>query len=107
DLDAAFAPPRPGLYALRFTDEEGLTGVRLLDLRFFPDPAPTVLLERPAAGQDPFTVLPTATVTVRARAEDRVFAARRLTLEYRVGDGPFREVVLADVAPAGEALPAV
>lgn len=106
-LEAHFAPPFPGLYALRFTDEEGLTGTRLFDVRTFPDPSPTVALERPAAGQDPLTVLPTAAVTVRARAEDRVFAARRLVLEYRVGDGPTAEVPLADVSPAGAVLPAV
>jgi hypothetical protein len=106
-LEVEFTPPLPGLYALRFADEEGLAGTRLFDLRTFPDPAPAVALERPAAGQDPLTVLPTATVTVRARAEDPVFAARRLALEYRVGDGPAVELPLADVAPAGTVLPAV
>jgi hypothetical protein len=106
-LEAEFVPPLPGLYALRFTDEDGLTGSRLFDVRTFPDPSPSVALERPAAGQDALVVVPTSTLTVRARAEDRVFANRRLVLEYRVGDGPFVEVPLVDVTPAGVVLPAI
>src|SRR5207248_122546 len=49
-LEAEFTPYLPGLYALRLTDEVGLTGVRLFDFRLFPDPAPAVVLERPTPG---------------------------------------------------------
>jgi hypothetical protein len=108
-LEADFAPHLPGLYALRFTDEDGLTGVRLFDFRIFPDPAPVVGLGRPAAGRDPLALLPTASITVMTRAEDRPFAVKSIALEYRVGgpDAPLRSLPLADLAGAGRALPAL
>jgi hypothetical protein len=102
-LSAEFELPLPGLYALRFTDAAGLTGVRLFDLRPFPDPSPNVALDRPTPGRDVLTLLPTGSVTVRGRAEDRTFAVRRLALEYRVNDGPYRELPLADAADDGGA----
>lgn len=108
-LSAEFTPRLSGLYALRFTDDTGLTGTRLFDFRISPDPQPVVVLERPAVGKDPQVLLPTATLAVHARAEDRTFAVRRLTLEYRVGgpDTPLREIPLADLPAAGGDLSAV
>ena len=102
-LEADFVPHLPGLYALRFTDEDGLTGVRLFDFRIFPDPAPVVGLGRPAAGRDPLALLPTASITVMTRAEDRPFAVKAIALEYRVGglDAPVRSIPLADLDGAG------
>lgn len=105
-LEAEFTPHLPGLYALRMTDEVGLTGVRLFDFRLFPDPAPAVVLERPVPGKDPLTLLPTATVVVRAHAEDRPFAVKSLVLEYRVNDGPVRLLPLADLETAWPGVPA-
>ena len=105
-LEAEFTPHLPGLYALRMTDEVGLTGVRLFDFRLFPDPAPAVVLERPVAGKDPLTLLPTAAVVVRAHAEDRPFAVKSLVLEYRVGDAPVRTLPLADLEAAWPGVPA-
>lgn len=102
-LSAEFTPKLSGVYALRFTDETGLTGTRLLDLHVVPDPAPLVVLERPALGKDPVLLLPTSAVSIQARAEDRSFAVRRLFLEYRVGgpDAPLRELPLVDLPAFG------
>ena len=108
-LDVRFTPRLSGLYALRFTDDTGLTGVRLLDLRVFPDPAPVVALQRPEPDRGTITLLPTASVPLVARAEDRTFAVRDVVLEYRVGDAdvPFRPLPLLDFAAAARAAPAV
>jgi len=97
-LDAEFVPHIAGLYNLRFTDETGLSGSRMLDFRFTPDPAPIISMDRPLLGQDPQVLLPTASVMVQARAEDRTFAVRRLVVEYRFGDAnaPMRELLLAE-----------
>jgi len=102
-LEADFIPLVPGLYAITFTDDTGLTGTRLFDLRLFPDPTPAVVLERPASGRDPLTLLPSSALLVKAHAEDRLFGARNLFLEYRVGgpDAPLRELNLADLETAG------
>jgi hypothetical protein len=104
-LSADFDPPLSGLYSLRFTDEAGLTGVQKLDVRTFPDPAPVVALIRPTPSLDTLLLVPTATVTVRARADDRTYAVKKLSLEYRVNDGPFVEVPLADAAGVGLVVP--
>ncbi|MBX9584138.1 MAG: DUF4175 domain-containing protein, partial [Gemmataceae bacterium] len=102
-----FTPSASGLYALRMTDETGLAGSRLLELRLTPDPAPTVTLLRPSAGRDPLLVVPTARVPVHVSAEDRVYAVRRAFLEYRVGrDGALRVVPLVDTRAASDPLAA-
>ena len=108
-LDAEFAPPLAGLYALRFTDEAGLTGVRLLNFDIFPDPSPVVALSRPNPQTDPTILLPTASVTVRCRAEDRTFGVKSVFVEYRVGGPtePFQRRPLADLAAAGRWFPAI
>ncbi|MCZ2344341.1 MAG: hypothetical protein LC104_21485, partial [Bacteroidales bacterium] len=108
-LDARFSPPMPGLYTLRFVDEVGLTGVRLFNFETFPDPAPNVSLIHPHPLSDPMVLLPTAQVTVQARAEDRTFAARHLLLEYRIG-GPesvFQTLSLTDRERVQPYLPAL
>jgi hypothetical protein len=84
-LYGKFTPRLPGLHKLTFTDETGLIGSRLIDIRLQNDPEPAVVLEHPLAGQDPTILLPTATTTVQAYAEDRTFAVRSLFLEYRFG----------------------
>jgi len=43
-LSGAFAPAMSGMYALKLTDETGLSGSRLLEVRLIPDPAPKVML---------------------------------------------------------------
>lgn len=107
-LEADFVPRIAGLYALRMTDERGLTGVRLFDFRMFPDPVPLVALERPVVGKDALDLLPTASVTILTRAEDRPYAVKTLFIEYRVGlDGPIRTLPLADLEAAGRTLPAL
>ncbi len=96
-LAATFVPRISGLHALRFTDASGLTGVRLFDLRTFPDPTPTVILDRPFVGKDTLTLLPTASIEIQTRADDRTFGIRRLVLEYRVGpDADFRTLSLVE-----------
>lgn len=84
-LDAEFVPRVSGLYALRFTDADGITGRHTINLNLNADPAPVVAMDRPAAALDPTLLLPTAAVTVVARAEDRTFAVRRMFIEYRIG----------------------
>lgn len=106
-LDVRFVPRTPGLYALQFTDEAGLTGTRLFDIRMYPDPSPTVALERPAAGQDALTLLPSGSFTMRVRAEDRIFAVRDLHLQYRVNNSPWSTVPLADFPQMQQSMPAV
>ena len=95
-LHAEFTPHLAGLYKFLFTDETGLSGVRLLDFRMTTDPEPVVTLERPFMGKDPAALLPTSAVMVEARAEDRTFAVKTLYLEYRVGgpDAPARAIRL-------------
>ncbi len=96
-LDVAFTPSMAGLHALRLTDDTGLTGTRLLELRLQPDPAPTASLVRPAPGRDPAAFTPEAAVPVEVRADDRVYGVRRAFLEYRLGrEGVFRELALHD-----------
>jgi hypothetical protein len=81
----AFLPRAAGLYALHFEDESGLGATRLFELRLRPDPAPTVQLERPSPARDLLSVLPDATLTLHASADDPTFAVRSVLLEYRVG----------------------
>ena len=89
-LVADFAPPLNGIYALRFTDERGLTGTRLIEISTTLDPAPMVTIDKPRAGQDPLLLLPTAKLLVRTRADDRTFAVRQLNWEHRSGEEPYR-----------------
>ena len=107
ELTASFVPRWPGLHALRLTDETGLTGTRLFDFRVYPDPAPSVTLDRPAAGKDPLVLLPSARVSLESRADDRTFGLRRVWLEYRVRDGAFRTIPLADYAALTRTFPAL
>ncbi|MBA4186463.1 MAG: hypothetical protein C0467_00450 [Planctomycetaceae bacterium] len=107
-LSAYFSPSMSGMYVFRLTDETGLTGTRLLEIRLVPDPSPTVTLLRPAVGKDPQVLTPAARVTLQVAADDKVYAVRKSFLEYRVGrDGPYRTVPLHDVQNTALALPAI
>ncbi|MDB5310332.1 MAG: hypothetical protein JWO38_4534 [Gemmataceae bacterium] len=100
-MSGTFTPSVSGMYALRLTDETGLCGTRLIELRLTPDPAPGVSLLRPAAGRDPPVVVPEASITVHVAAEDKVYALRTAALEYRVGrEGPVRTIPLPDATAA-------
>jgi hypothetical protein len=99
-LSADFEARLAGLYTLRFADEAGLVGTQKLDIQTFPDPRPVVALLRPSPVLDPLLLVPTAIVPVRVRADDRTFALRSNWLEYRVNEGPFARVPLADAAAA-------
>lgn len=108
-LAADFVPPLSGTYALRLTDDTGLTGTRLVEIRLTPDPVPTVALERPAAGIDPPYLAPSASLVLGAKADDKLYGVRSLFLEYRVGrEGALRTMPLAQApnvhAPAVAAL---
>ena len=109
ELEAVFAPNQQGLYQLQFADEDGLVGRRLFDFRLVPDPAPVLSLDRPLPGKDPVLLLPTASIPVFARAEDRPFAVKALHLDYRYGgpDGAWQTLVLSDLAQLPAMLPAV
>lgn len=107
-MHVTFTPSASGLYALRLTDESGITGSRLVEFRLTPDPAPSVSLLRPAVGRDPLLVVPTARVPVHVSADDKLYAVRRTFLEYRVGrDGALKAIPLTDAATASDPLAAV
>jgi hypothetical protein len=101
DLDAVVR--WNGLHALTMTDESGLTGTRLFDLRMYPDPSPNVTLDRPAAGLDALTLLPTASVTIESRAEDRTFGLKTVALEYRYATEAAQSIGVANYAALGRA----
>lgn len=101
-----FAPRLPGPYALRFEDDTGLGGTRLLDVKVFPDPAPAVTLERPSPTLDSLNVTPQAVLRAFGRAEDPTYAVRGVWLEFRTNrDSAPRRVVYYDHTTLGEALP--
>lgn len=108
-LSVDFIPRVSGPYLLRFTDDTGLSGSRLLDFRVVTDPAPVVRLDRPAVGKDPLVLLPTATTTIRAAATDRLFALRGMAIEYRVGgpEAPVRSLPLVSLDGTGQPLAGV
>ncbi len=95
-ISATFIPLLSGVYAMKLTDDTGLTGTRALTIALTPDPVPKVTLNRPAAGRDPVFLSPTASVFVNAVAEDPLYGVRDSFLEYRVNrDGRPRLVPLA------------
>lgn len=108
-LSADFIPRMSGPYLLKFTDDTGLSGTRLLDFRIQPDPPPDVKLNRPMAGKDPLILLPTASTTVQAAATDRRFALKSMMVEYRVGgpDAPTRMLPLVNLDGLGHPLASV
>jgi hypothetical protein len=107
-LAADFIPPLSGQYALKLTDETGLTGTRLIEIRLTPDPVPVVTLVRPQTGYDPPMLAPTASVLVHTTAEDRLYGVRWSYLEYRVGrEGVTRTLPLAQAVSAPPALAAL
>ena len=96
-MQVFFTPSMSGMYALKLSDETGLTGTRLIEIRLSPDPSPTVTLLRPAVGRDPGIVVPDALIAVHLAADDKVFALRKAFLEYRVGhDGALRTLSVPD-----------
>ena len=98
-LSATFTPTFSGQYILRLTDDTGLTGTQRVEIRLTTDPSPKVMLLRPLAGRDPAMLTPSAALTVRMTAGDKLYGVRRSFLQYRVGrDGPVREIPLAEVA---------
>lgn len=107
-LTGTVMPSMSGMYALRLTDETGLTGTRLIEIRLIPDPVPTVTLLRPAPGQDPFVLSPSAVIPCHVAADDRTYAVRDTFLEYRVGrDGAPRRIGLTSADEVRAALAAV
>jgi hypothetical protein len=108
-LTADFIPRVSGPYQLRFTDDTGLSGTRLLEFRITPDPAPVVQLSRPAVGKDPLVLLPTASTTILTAATDRLYALKGMAVEYRVGgpEAPLRTLPLVNLDVMGTPLAAV
>jgi hypothetical protein len=107
-MSATFAPNVSGSYALKLTDETGLTGTRPIEIRLVPDPAPIVTLLRPTPGRDPAVLTPNASALIHVVADDRVYAVRRTFLEYHVGhDGTVRTIPLHDVRESAGMLPVV
>lgn len=107
-MTAGFMPSMTGMYALKMTDETGLTGSRLVEIRLTPDPAPIVTLLHPAAGRDPMILTPSSSVLVHVVADDKLYAVRNSYVEYRVGrSGPIRTIRLEPRAGIGQALSAI
>src|SRR5437764_1274385 len=59
-LHLSFTPSMSGMYALKLTDETGVSGARLLEFRMAPDPAPEVATARPVGGRDAPPLRPVA-----------------------------------------------
>ena len=96
-LELAFVPRLPGLYELRFTDDTGLPGARLFNVRTRPDAPPVAHLDRPSPARDVLDVLPEAVVPFQARCRYADFGLRSVALGYRFAeDQPPRRVVLFD-----------
>ncbi len=105
-LSVSFLPWLSGTYTLHLEDDIGIASDRLLDVRIWPDPAPTVHLQRPAASLDSLALLPDADVTVQLLIEDQQFAVRSVFLEVRAGkDEPAQKIGLYDHRTAGATLP--
>ncbi len=109
EFTLAFQPWTMGVYALVLEDAEKLIRVYEFDARIFPDPPPAVSFVRPAGNQ---SVVPNASLTIRALAEDEVYAVRSMYLEYRrkdrdgkfLDDGP-RRIPLYDGGAVGRVVP--
>jgi hypothetical protein len=100
-----FLPRTAGMYALHFEDESGLMASRLFELRLQADPAPVVQLDRPSPSHDLLSVLPEATLTLHATADDPIFAVRSVFLEYRIGkQGSPTRLPLYDAATLADRL---
>jgi hypothetical protein len=96
-----FVPSLSGMYALKMTDETGLSGSRLIEIRLAPDPAPSVVLLRPSAGRDPAIAAPESSITVHLGADDKVYGLNSTFLEYRVGaEGIVRRISVPDASSA-------
>ena len=102
-FSASFQPSMPGAYALKVSDETGLTGSRTIEIPLAIDPPPAVSLLRPAPGQDATVLTLQSSVPVHIAAKDAVgevplYAVRRTFLEYRVGrEGRVRTIDVATV----------
>lgn len=96
-MQGIFTPSMSGMYALKLTDETGLVGSRLIEIRLSPDPAPTLTLLRPSAGRDTGIVVPDAQIAIHFTSDDKMYGNRRAFLEYRVGrEGALRRIPVAD-----------
>lgn len=93
------ADGQPTSYALKLTDETGLTGTVPIKIVLTPDPVPVVTLVRPQAGLDPPVLTPAASVFVNVTATDnQLYGVRDTFVEYRVGrEGRPRTIPLARV----------
>jgi hypothetical protein len=97
-LSMSFSIQTTGTFALHVEDELGLSSTRLLEVRRLTDPAPTVLLEKPAPSRDVLSVLPDADISVRATASDPMFGLRSVVLWYRpnaMGHGQLPDGILS------------
>jgi hypothetical protein len=100
-LTVNFRPPVAGYYLLVIEDDTGLRSSRQFELRIFPDPAPTVKLDRPSATRDNLMMLPGADFTLQASADDPQYAVRSVFLEYRTEKaGRVRTLLLHNADPA-------
>ena len=105
-IDIEFVPHLSGAYILHVEDQSGLATNRHFDVRVQPDPPPTVFLERPATARDALAVLPDAGFTMIAVAQDRIYALRRVYIEYRTAPRQsFRRMEAFDGEAAGQIVP--
>jgi hypothetical protein len=105
-FEVTFTPHIAGSYLLRFEDDTGIGNGKLFDFRILPDPAPSVILERPSATKDSLALLPEAGFLLKAQASDRLFAVRQGFIEYRTDrkETP-RKLLLTDLPTMSKLLP--
>jgi hypothetical protein len=104
-LTISYMPMFKGYVVLHLEDEEKLSREYDWPALVFPDPVPTVSMERPSGNQD---VLPDAEIPLKIHAVDERYAVRSVFLEYRkkdaegkwLDDGPTR--LLLYEHPVGE-----
>jgi hypothetical protein len=103
-LVADFHIPVNGLWALQMTDDDGVSGKHLLDLRSFTDPAPIVTMLQPDATHEGVVRLDGA-VPIAGQALDRIYAPAELHLEYSFNNGPWLSRSLqSQPSPRGQGL---
>lgn len=95
-----------GAHVLRFEDEAGLPGHRVLDIRLQSDPSPSVAGERPSTSRDLLHTVPDARIPLVARIDDPMFGVRSVWLAYRCGQAePSQRLMLFDANESAKRSP--
>ncbi|MEZ6140525.1 MAG: hypothetical protein R3B84_08135 [Zavarzinella sp.] len=95
-MQIRWAPLVAGNYILRFEDDSGVAGSRLLEVNIIPDPLPAIEIVDPPPGVDLFALLPTAPWNYEISVDDPVFAIARVLLEYQINAEPTKRLPIMD-----------